>query len=69
VVEPHTAWQESAQARLRSLIESQPVLVQISAAKRLRDQAERRAREAGEDEVNEAHVAAAGAELGLGAMA
>jgi chlorophyllide a reductase subunit Z len=66
VVEPSTAWQDQAHAKLRELIEHQPVLVQISAAKRLRDQAERVAREAGEDEVHECHVQAAGQALGLG---
>jgi chlorophyllide a reductase subunit Z len=45
------------------------VLVQISAAKRLRDQAERLAREAGESTVSEAHVHAAGRELGMAVAA
>jgi chlorophyllide a reductase subunit Z len=54
---------------LRELIEHQPVLVQISAAKRLRDQAERVARDAGLAEVHESHVQAAGLSLGLGVPA
>jgi len=69
VVEPSTTWQDTAQAKLRELIEHQPVLVQISAAKRLRDQSERVAREAGELEVQESHVQAAGLSLGLGVPA
>jgi chlorophyllide a reductase subunit Z len=59
-------WDDSAQTWLRKVIEQQPVLVQISAAKRLRDQAEQRAREAGDEVVTEQHVQRAGLELGLG---
>jgi chlorophyllide a reductase subunit Z len=62
----NATWQEAAQSRLRELIALQPVLVQISVAKRLRDQAERLAREKGEDIVSEQHVTRAGVELGLG---
>jgi chlorophyllide a reductase subunit Z len=64
-----TTWQAQAQTRLRDLIAQQPVLVQISVAKRLRDQSERLAREQGQDVVSEQHVSAAGEELGLGATA
>jgi 3,8-divinyl chlorophyllide a/chlorophyllide a reductase subunit Z len=50
------AWDESAKALLDELVEATPVLVRISAAKRLRDAAEREARNAGEDRVGIARV-------------
>ena len=53
------AWDEDAQALLRDLVDAQPVLVQISAAKRLRDRAEREARKAGDERVTAARVARA----------
>ena len=66
-VSGHNAtWDVGAQSKLRDLISQQPVLVQISVAKRLRDQAERIARDHGENTVSEAHVSSAGSELGLG---
>jgi chlorophyllide a reductase subunit Z len=50
------AWQEEAKAMLDEIVESHPVLVRISTAKRLRDAAEREARRAGEDHVTPARV-------------
>jgi chlorophyllide a reductase subunit Z len=41
---------------LDELIDQQPVLVRISAAKRVRERAEREARKAGDAEVTPAHV-------------
>ena len=51
---------DDAKALFDRLVEAQPVLVRISAAKRLRDQAESEARRHGEDTVTAARVAAAG---------
>jgi chlorophyllide a reductase subunit Z len=65
----NTPWDDAAQMRLQSLVAGQPVLVQISAAKRLRDLAEGKARSAGVEIVTEDHVKKAGAELGLGETA
>jgi chlorophyllide a reductase subunit Z len=62
----HKPWQQPAQAALADLVARQPVLVQISAAKRLRDQAEQIARDADHQEVTEDHVRSAGLSLGLG---
>jgi len=52
-------WLDDAKALLDELLEQQPVLVRISAAKRMRDRAEREARKAGEVEVTAARVARA----------
>jgi chlorophyllide a reductase subunit Z len=52
-------WDADARRELDALIEAEPVLVRISAAKRLRDAAERAARVAGETKVTRARVTAA----------
>jgi chlorophyllide a reductase subunit Z len=49
-------WMDDAKAALEKLIDLQPVLIRISMAKRLRDRAEREARNAGEERVLAAHV-------------
>jgi chlorophyllide a reductase subunit Z len=54
---------------LRELVQHQPVLVQISAAKRLRDLSEKLTRQAGELLVNVDYVQNAAKQLGLGAVA
>ena len=50
------AWDDDARAALETLVEAQPVLVRISAAKRLRDAAEGVAQERGESRVTTDHV-------------
>jgi chlorophyllide a reductase subunit Z len=49
-------WDLDAQELLDEYVQTEPVLVQISAAKRLRDRAERDARRAGEERVTAARV-------------
>ena len=66
---PDAPWQDEAQALLRERISQQPVLVQISAAKRLRDHAEQIARITGVDTVTTEHVETASRTLGMGALA
>ena len=68
-VVPDARWHDEAQALLRECIAQQPVLVQISAAKRLRDQAEQIARITGTDTVTRAHVETASQTLGMGVPA
>lgn len=57
---PELSWTEEAQALLQRLVDAQPVLVRISAAKQLRDQAERQARGEGAAVVAPAHVSSRG---------
>ena len=57
--EQTSPWDDDAQALLQEFVQGEPVLVQISAAKRLRDRAERDARRAGEERVTVARVARA----------
>jgi chlorophyllide a reductase subunit Z len=52
-------WDDEAKAALDKIVEAQPVLVRISAAKRLRDAAERAARMAGEPRVTSNRIALA----------
>jgi chlorophyllide a reductase subunit Z len=51
-------WNAEAKSLLDRFLERQPVLVRISAAKRLRDEAEQAARAAGHDSVRPEHLAA-----------
>ena len=63
------AWDNDAKAAFDKIIDAQPVLVRISAAKRLRDAAERIARADGADRVTSARLTRAGATIFEGAPA
>lgn len=60
---PEIPWDEEAKTALDDILEAHPVLVRISAAKRLRDAAERGVRQAGEGRVTAARVGQAHAAL------
>ena len=49
-------WDDEGQSLLNDYVETQPFLVRISAAKKLRDRVERDARQAGEDRVTAERV-------------
>ena len=64
-----TPWDADAQQLLASIVAAEPVLVQISAAKRLRDRAEADAKRAGELRISVLRVARTREALRAGAMA
>ena len=64
-----SVWDEDALRLLDEYVENEPFLVRISAAKRLRDRAERDARQAGEERVTVARVQRARAGMSEGRAA
>jgi len=62
-------WDDDARAALDSVLERQPILIRISAAKRMRDAVEREARQAGEARVTAQRVAQAQALVAEGRAA
>jgi len=57
-IQPALHWDEDAHALLQKLVDQQPVIVRISAAKTLRDASEATARREGSERVTTKHVAA-----------
>jgi chlorophyllide a reductase subunit Z len=68
-VRAQAAWDDAARELLNKLVAAEPVLVQISAAKQIRDRAERDARRAGEDSVSVDRVVRARESLRIGEAA
>jgi chlorophyllide a reductase subunit Z len=68
-VRPAQHWEPEARALLERHLETEPFLLRISAAKRLRDQAERAARDAAEEGVTAERVARMLADLTEGRVA
>jgi 3,8-divinyl chlorophyllide a/chlorophyllide a reductase subunit Z len=62
-------WEDAAKAALDEIVEAEPVLVRISAAKRLRDAAEAQARAAGEARITHSRLIAAQADVQRGRAA
>jgi chlorophyllide a reductase subunit Z len=62
-------WEDEARLALDDLVDAQPVLVRISASKRLRDAAEREARQSGDQRVTASSLARAGAAFAKGQAA
>jgi hypothetical protein len=60
---PKLAWVDDSRVELDRLVEAEPVMLRISAAKRLRDAAESHARSNGKELVAPDHVAAAAGRL------
>jgi chlorophyllide a reductase subunit Z len=61
-------WDEDAHAALEAIVEREPILVRISAAKRLRDRIEREAEDAGEVRITVARVNRSRAALAAGGV-
>ncbi|ASR51516.1 chlorophyllide a reductase subunit Z [Blastomonas fulva] len=68
-IERELDWTDEAKARLDQLVDAQPVLVRISAAKTLRDAAERAARRANENTVTEVRLVEEAVAQNMGQLA